>query len=437
MRLPSVAHLDQWFGCWAMRESDFRGLEAAIRNIDLHAHIANEKRAAETDDSADDKPRPYEMVGDIALINLIGPMTKYGSSLTGGGTVATRRAVRTATADDAVGGIFLRVHSPGGSVSGTGDLADDVRAAAAVKPVLAYGEDLIASAAYWAASQATAIHASANSEIGSIGTYAIIKDWSKVYDEAGVKVHVVRAGAFKGVGIDGTPVTDEHLAELQREINAINDLFVGAVAAGRRMDRTIADGLADGRVHIASGARTLGLIDEVGTIDAAMSALREMVAAKAARRANMSKNVIPSEDAGATELASAKATIAEIKAINADANFVLACVEAGLTVDQVRAMASSQAVAAAAAKQASEENAALKLRVEKLEKCGGAYRESDGGGSAGGTAEANARKEWRDNEQTIRRMGYSSEVAWVEAQVALARWEGDGRIKTLNKASDN
>lgn len=409
-----------------MREQEFRGLESAIRKIDLHAHIANEKKAAIVAGEGEQPKKPYGMSGDVALIDLIGPMTKYGSSLTGGGTVQTRRAVRQAAADPEVGGILLRIHSPGGSVSGTGDLANDVRAAAANKPIMAYAEDLVASAAYWVASQASAIHASANAEIGSIGTYAVVEDWSKVYDEAGVKVHVVKAGAFKAAGIEGTPITDDQLAEMQREVDAINALFVQGVASGRKLELNRAAELADGRVHIASEAKRLGLIDELGTIDAAMSALRNMIAARAARRPNMSDNVIPA-DAGNMNTANVSAahkaaSINELKAVNADAGFVLACVEAGLTLDQAKAMNTTQTAAAESAKKLADENAALKLRVEKLEKCGGAYSSDPGDeNDAKPTNKADAARfaEWKQNETALRKMGYKSfeEYAEIESKV--------------------
>jgi ClpP class serine protease len=59
----------------------------------------------------------------------------------------TRDAVRQATRDPEVKGIYVRVDSPGGTVAGTGDLAEAIAAAAKVKPTHARVEDKAASAA--------------------------------------------------------------------------------------------------------------------------------------------------------------------------------------------------------------------------------------------------------------------------------------------------
>lgn len=433
MKIPAVAHLEQWFGAWAMRDRERAGLESTIRQMNLDVHVANEKKAAADGADEQDKPKKplYEMNGDIAMIDLLGPMTKYGSSLTGPGTVQTRRAVRTAAADPNVGGIFLRVHSPGGTTSGTGDLADDVRNAAAQKPVMAYGEDLVASAAYWVASQASALWAGASAEVGSIGTYAVVEDVSKIYDEAGVKVHVVKAGAAKGIGIEGVPVTDEHLAEIQREVDAINTVFVESVASGRKLDMEKAQGLADGRVHMARQAKALGLIDEVGSIDAAFAALRNMVAAHGGKDFDMSTNVTPIDAAKSQEAKPAApvaeapkpATLAELRTLEgSNAEFREACAVAGLTLEQAKAMLGTQQAEAAKQKALADENTQLKTRVERLEKCGGAYASGDPGDendAKPASADAKRWADWKRDEASLRKLGYKSFGQYAETEAKI------------------
>src|SRR5690606_11729959 len=118
------------------------------------------------------------------------------------------------------------------------------------------------------------IVASPHAQVGSIGTYLVVQDWSALFERAGVKTHVVRAGAFKGAGAFGAEVTEEQLQEFQRVVNSINEGFVASVGRGRRLGIERARELADGRLWSARKARELGLVDRVASFDRAFSDAR-------------------------------------------------------------------------------------------------------------------------------------------------------------------
>lgn len=223
------------------------------------------------------------MVEDgIATIPINGPIMKGDSKFGGTNSLRTRRAVRQAAGDASIKGIMLLVDSPGGTAAGTGELANDIRLARKAKPVFAHGEDLIASAAFWIAGQAEFVSANETAEVGSIGTVAVVEDSSGAAEMEGIKVHVISTGEFKGAFAPGVPIPEEHLAMLQERVDDLNGHFLKAVAAGRRMPIADVRKIADGRVHIASKAKALGLIDAVMTVDQAMAGLRNRVA-RAAR----------------------------------------------------------------------------------------------------------------------------------------------------------
>jgi len=84
---------------------------------------------------------------------------KFPSSLEGDtSTIEARRAIRNAAHDDAVKSILIVFDTPGGTAAGTSDLAEDVKNAAAMKPVHSYLQDLAASAGYYVASSVTRIN---------------------------------------------------------------------------------------------------------------------------------------------------------------------------------------------------------------------------------------------------------------------------------------
>lgn len=352
MSLAQIRHIDQYFGAWAMDGDRFMSIFRAVRGgLSLHLQQVNVNAGiGPMDDGEDaiDPPDPYDMIGSVAVIQQRGMMLKYGSSMSDGTpTLLTRRAVNLAAADSNVASIMLVIDSPGGSCSGTGDLADAISAAAKIKPVCAFIEDLGCSAAYWIASQATRIVANRHAFVGSIGVYAVVEDSSRAYDNAGIKAHLITTGKNKGAGADGVPITDEQLAEWQSEVNSINSIFLASVLAGRKgMTAAKLNEIADGRVFLAAEALSLGLIDQIGTFDDALSSLtpttaRPSTARAAARRIPMSEANPIEAVAPAAEpkpLATA-ATLAELKAAcpGADPAFLLGCLEKQQSVAQSQA----------------------------------------------------------------------------------------------------
>lgn len=211
----------------------------------------------------------------VAVIPFHGAVTKKRSKFSEASAIELRAAVRQAAKDPTVSKIVLHIDSPGGAVGGIDDLAAEVREAAKIKPVIAYIEDLGASAAYWVASQATEIVANRGAFVGSLGVYGVIHDTSGAYEREGIKVHVVSSGGAKGKGVAGVPVDETTLAEERRLIEAITDLFKLNVREGRGFSEAKATDLFDGRVHMAGKALELGLIDRIGSFESAIMGSEE------------------------------------------------------------------------------------------------------------------------------------------------------------------
>jgi signal peptide peptidase SppA len=331
LMLAQVPHIEQYAGVWAMEEQQFMRLAEYARGMDVAQHIQ-----AATAIRAQKQEEPlYELTeGGVGVIRLNGAMTKYGSSLSGSqGTITTRRAVRSAARDESVKAIALLIDSPGGATAGTGDLADEVAAAAKVKPVVAYIEDLGASAAYWVASQASEVVANDTALVGSIGTYMVIDDWSGAYAQKGIKTHVIHAGQYKGAGVQGSDLTAEQIADFQRLVNEINDRFVRGVAKGRKMSLEQARELSDGRMHIAGQAQKLGLVDRISSWAEVVSGLEGT---------NSRRRHVAASNGGQTmsetnePQAPKAATLQELKIAcdGASPEFLLKQLEAGATVEQ-------------------------------------------------------------------------------------------------------
>lgn len=254
----------QHFGLWCIEPTWFAQALAAVQAGTWCA-------ARPAADPADE--RGYMMQGPVAVIGIRGHMTRGSSSFGGTSTVATRKAIRSAVADPDVQALMLAVDSPGGTFAGNDELASDVRAAAAQKPMHAHIDGMAASAAYWAIAGVPRISATRTSSAGSIGTYTVLYDTSGRAEKEGVKAYVISTGAFKGAGADGVKLSPEYLAFVQEHVNDCNAHFLSAVQSGRRLTDEQLAAVSDGRFWLADKSKSLGLIDAIASWEEAMAAL--------------------------------------------------------------------------------------------------------------------------------------------------------------------
>lgn len=221
----------------------------------------------------------YEVQAGVAIVPLEGVIAKRMNMImrTSGGTSLElfQRDFRAAMADPAAHSVVLYIDSPGGNVQGVQLMAEEIFAARGGKPVVAYTDGLMASAAYWLGSAAGAVLiADDTTMVGSIGVVTQHVDVSKADEKAGVKVTQVYAGKYKTLGSSSEPLSDEALADLQAKVDAVYGIFVDAVARHRGADaQTVLSDMAEGRVFLGREAISAGLVDGVSTLDALIADL--------------------------------------------------------------------------------------------------------------------------------------------------------------------
>jgi ClpP class serine protease len=156
---------------------------------------------------------------------------------------------------------------------GTPELADAVAAAGKRVPIVAYTSGLMASAAYWVGSQASAIVASRSARVGSIGVYAAITDLSGLYASMGVKVEVFKnsEASLKAMGVPGTSLSDDQRAHLRSDVQATFDEFKATVSAAR--PRVSIDSMR-GQTLSGQAAVKAGLVDHIGSLADAIAIAR-------------------------------------------------------------------------------------------------------------------------------------------------------------------
>ena len=154
--------------------------------------------------------------------------------------------------------ILLDIDSPGGMVTGTPELADRIRACS--KPVYAFTEGMMASAAYWIGCATERVFATKSSDVGSIGVYIPFLDISKMLEEAGIEVQMFTSGKYKGMGMPGTSLTRDQAKLLQDRVMGTAEMFFEHVEETRGEVKRDA---MQGQVFRAEAALEEGLIDQV------------------------------------------------------------------------------------------------------------------------------------------------------------------------------
>lgn len=177
--------------------------------------------------------------GSTAVVPLKGTVVKGGGNL-GRFLGMAELNQFTAELDDAVRSdkvesILLNIDSPGGFTTGVAEAANAVDKAAKQKPVVAYTESMMGSAAYWIGAGATKLFATPSSVVGSIGAFLQIADVSEMLDRMGVKMIMIKSGKYKGTGTAGQPVTKDQVAFLQDRINKTGEAFRSFVSDRRTM----------------------------------------------------------------------------------------------------------------------------------------------------------------------------------------------------------
>lgn len=223
----------------------------------------------------------YTIVDGVAVVPVMGVMARrmnLFSAISGGmSTQLVARDIQAAAADPAAHSIILRIDSPGGEALGTQSLAQAIYAVREKKPIVAFGEGMTASAAYWIAAATSRIYiAEKISQIGSIGVVAKHIDISKSEEKAGIKTTEITAGKFKRIASEYEPLTADGRAEIQATVDYLYSIFVNDVAAyrGTSVEKVLAD-MADGRVFIGDQAITAGLADEIISFDALITRMNQ------------------------------------------------------------------------------------------------------------------------------------------------------------------
>ena len=173
--------------------------------------------------------------------------------------------------DKDIKSVVLRINSPGGSATASEIIQREIRLTRDVKPVVVSMGDTAASGGYWIAVDSNRIFAEPNTITGSIGVFGSIPNFQKLANDNGITWDSVKTGKFADIGTTTRPKTEAELAIFQNSVNRIYGKFIDKVAKGRNLPQSKVADIAQGRVWSGKAAKDIGLVDEIGGLDAAIA----------------------------------------------------------------------------------------------------------------------------------------------------------------------
>jgi protease-4 len=222
-------------------------------------------------------PRP--VVGKIAVISLSGTITTDDSSLSSGSTITpglVREYLTKAEADKAVKAIVLRIESPGGEIEPCQEILLEIERAKETKKIVVSMGGTVASGGYYISTQADKIVALPTTQTGSIGVISQLVNIEGLLEKLGIQVETFKGGKYKDMYWGFRELTPEEEEIMQGMVDEYYEQFIDVVAEGRGLSKEEVRNLATGQLYSGTGAKELGLVDELGDLDTAINLAAEL-----------------------------------------------------------------------------------------------------------------------------------------------------------------
>lgn len=214
----------------------------------------------------------------LAVSNQVAVVVAEGTILGGdqpAGTIggdSTSALLEQARLNKKIKAVVLRVNSPGGGVFPSEQIRRQVEALqVAGKPVVVSMANVAASGGYWISMTADSIWANESTITGSIGIYGMLLTYPKLFEKLGIHSDGVGTTEWVGAFNADRPLDPEFAQLIQSNVEYGYQQFITAVAAARGLEVSMVDQIARGRVWTAKQGKDLGLIDNLGNLQEAVS----------------------------------------------------------------------------------------------------------------------------------------------------------------------
>lgn len=230
------------------------------------------------EDEYSDVPEMNSPSQYINVLSIKTPLFKYDQMCGPSGTRTMMRVLKEWESNDNVIGVVLDIDCPGGQVSGLAEFSEFL--ANYSKPIVAYTDGLMASAAYYVAASSKYIVSNKNADfIGSIGTMLSYVDLDGIYEQMGAVIKDVYATGSGRKNEESRAMKDNNSDALliKNILDPARDKFVADV---KNFRNNIDESVFEGAIYVPAEALSLNLVDELGTLQTAFDKVIELSKAK-------------------------------------------------------------------------------------------------------------------------------------------------------------
>ena len=200
---------------------------------------------------------------NVAVIVAEGDVVREGEGLAADKICGLFQKVRN---NPSIKTVVFRINSPGGSALASEEIWREVALTNKVKKVIVSMGDVAASGGYYIATPADRIFAESTTITGSIGVFGMIPYTGKMFEnKLGITFDRVGTNSHSVLSLN-KKLSPEELARVQGEVDLIYDQFLTRVSDGRKLSKERVMQIARGRVWTGKDALSIGLVDELGSL---------------------------------------------------------------------------------------------------------------------------------------------------------------------------
>ena len=191
------------------------------------------------------------------------------------GSATMTRTIRNVRKDSSIKAVVLRIDSGGGLVVAADTIWRELMRLKDVKPLVVSMGDVAGSGGYYIAAPADVIVAEPGTITGSIGVISGKYSLKGFYDKIGLHKEIIKRGKYTDFYTDYGDYPAEEREIIHAQIQEIYEDFIGKVAQGRGMTKEAVDQIGQGRIWTGKQAKEIGLVDELGGLNLALSIARK------------------------------------------------------------------------------------------------------------------------------------------------------------------
>lgn len=215
---------------------------------------------------------------EIAILYACGDITDES----GDGIVASDMVpeILDLAENDDIDALIMYVNSPGGSAFASEQIWEALEQFKKIsgKPFYVSMADYAASGGYYISCGADKIFAQPVTLTGSIGIFGMIPNAHRLLsDKLGINTGTVKTNANGNFPSIMDPMSPAEAAAMQSYVERGYDLFTKRCAEGRNMPQDSIKKIGEGRVWDGREALKIGLVDELGGLDAAIAAMAKQL----------------------------------------------------------------------------------------------------------------------------------------------------------------